>query len=119
MENTMNDKPESEKVTVSRVGWNHLVAERDQLRAKVEELEKRNVVMREALEAIRDYTTGVLTCRQIDLATKALSTTPVKGWVRVGELEKTVTVLKNVLVIWGPHIDQELTRLQALIEKEK
>jgi len=52
------------------------------LRAKVEELEKRNVVMREALLGVMDAHGRHTICECIICSTinKALSTTPVKGW---------------------------------------
>jgi hypothetical protein len=52
------------------------------------------------------------------------STNPVQGWVRVGEVEKTVKLLELLSHpktrpegLWD--ISHELTRLQALIEANK
>jgi len=112
------------------------------LRAKIDEPEKRDAVMREALTFYADdqnwldqnFPNGdYLSHTFIDkgeLARQALSTTPVKGWCRISELEKTVALLTAQVealkyINWGEHqvpcqpIIDELTRLQALIKKEK
>jgi hypothetical protein len=114
-----------------------LEAEIKELRAKVEELEKRNVVMREALIICDNYLKRVVQANDQHIPyhvvedaygdiqgdiDQALSTAPVKGWVRVGELEKTVKILEGVLdnfvvrsALRQPTND-ELTRLQQLIK---
>jgi hypothetical protein len=86
------------------------------------ELEKRNVAMREALIECDRHLNGARLNQKIS---EALSTTPVKGWVRVGELEP----LKEVLACFGAYFDEfhpmrkraldALQQLDAIIEKEK
>jgi hypothetical protein len=129
------DKPESEKVSVEKArkivtdgpktldakwldpecwdGCQSLVykAERDACLKRLGENDEEIMGLRAEVESLK----------------KALSTTPVKGWVNVGELEKTIGVLAFLEGYLHPkesprglaRVKDELTRLQALIEKEK
>jgi len=82
-----------------------LEKDRDQLRAKV-------AVLRDALQQVSVWISNPNLFPEELRRTveQALATAPVKGWVRVGELEKALKY---------PLTADELTRLQSLIEKEK
>jgi hypothetical protein len=96
----------------------------DEMVKRYEELEKRNVVMREAFKTVVEFkhsATGGFPTRMVE---EALATTPVKGWVKVGELEKSVKYLRSLMMPGTASsccIDatDELIRLRALIDANK
>jgi hypothetical protein len=102
-----------------------------QLRAKVEELEKRNCLLRRALEKCRfvnpdsDKTIDEQLKDNERLWFEALSIAPVKGWCRTSELHNAIVLLEDIHynfsntmdASWLDSIKEECTRLQALINK--